>query len=223
MATAVSPNIVSGLVVATVIVPEPSLSGYFKYHILPSTSRITTSSSAMAVFVFGSQFTRRRPRSIKPSLNSLKNPSRTPAAHTGSMVKRVRSKSHEQPMATSCSKITRSYSSFHACTCATNSSRVKSVRFLPCSASRRSTTVCVAIPAWSVPGIHKTSRPRMRACRANVSCNVLLSACPKCSAAVTLGGGINIVNGSDFESGRALKHPLSRQRADMALSCSPGR
>ncbi len=57
IATAVSPNIVSGLVVATVINPEPSSNGYLRYHIEPSTSSISTSSSANAVIVTGSQLT----------------------------------------------------------------------------------------------------------------------------------------------------------------------
>jgi hypothetical protein len=39
-----------------------------------------------------------------------------------------------------------------------NSSRSKSVRFRPSSAMRRfSTTVCVAMPAWSAPGIQSVS------------------------------------------------------------------
>ena len=33
------------------------------------------------------------------------------------------------------------------------------------SISWRSTTICVAMPAWSVPGCHSTSRPRMRSKR----------------------------------------------------------
>jgi hypothetical protein len=40
---------------------------------------------------------------------------------------------------------------------------VKSVRRLFFRASRRSTTVWVAMPAWSVPGIQSTSMPFMRA------------------------------------------------------------
>ena len=35
-------------------------------------------------------------------------------------------------------------------------------RSLPSAASRRSTTICVAMPAWSVPGCHSASRPCMR-------------------------------------------------------------
>src|ERR1044072_238769 len=45
------------------------------------------------------------------------------------------------------------------------------------------------MPAWSVPGCHNTSRPRMRSKRQRMSCSVLLSACPMCSEPVTFGGG----------------------------------
>ena len=31
-----------------------------------------------------------------------------------------------------------------------------------CSCSWRSTTICVAMPAWSVPGTHSVLKPRMR-------------------------------------------------------------
>ena len=55
-----------------------------------------------------------------------------------------------------------SYSSFHSWTFATNSVREKSARRLPCWRSRFSTTVCVAIPAWSVPGIHMVFMPFIR-------------------------------------------------------------
>ncbi len=56
----------------------------------------------------------------------------------------------------------------------------------------RSTTIWVAMPAWSVPGCQSTSRPRMRSNRQSMSCSVLLSACPICSEPVTLGGGITM-------------------------------
>ena len=65
-------------------------------------------------------------------------------------------------MPSSCERIVASYSSFHSWTFCTNASRVKSVRFLPCMSRRFSTTVCVAMPAWSVPGIHSVLKPRMR-------------------------------------------------------------
>ena len=45
------------------------------------------------------------------------------------------------------------------------------------------------MPAWSVPGCHSTSLPRMRSKRHRMSCKVLLSAWPICSEPVTFGGG----------------------------------
>ena len=60
------------------------------------------------------------------------------------------------------------------------------------AASWRSTTICVAMPAWSVPGCQSTSLPRMRSKRQSTSCSVLLSAWPICSEPVTFGGGITM-------------------------------
>ena len=59
--------------------------------------------------------------------------------------------------------------------------------------SRRSTTFCVAMPAWSVPGIQSASRPCMRRQRISTSCSVLFSPCPMWSMAVTFGGGMTMV------------------------------
>ncbi len=84
-----------------------------------------------------------------------------------------------------------SYSSFQACTRATKSSRLKSSRRRPSASSRFSTTVWVAMPAWSVPGIQRVAKPRMRWTRTRMSCTVLFIACPRCRAAVTLGGGMS--------------------------------
>ena len=60
------------------------------------------------------------------------------------------------------------------------------------AASWRSTTICVAMPAWSVPGCHKVSRPRIRWKRISVSWIVWSRACPMCRLPVTLGGGTAI-------------------------------
>ena len=56
----------------------------------------------------------------------------------------------------------------------------------------RSTTICVAMPAWSVPGCHSTSLPRIRSNRHRMSCSVLFSAWPICNEPVTFGGGMTI-------------------------------
>ncbi len=74
----------------------------------------------------------------------------------------------------------------------TNASRPMSKRVLPSSASSRSTTFCVAMPAWSVPGSHSAARPRIRSNRISTSWMMLLSPCPTWRIAVTLGGGITI-------------------------------
>ncbi len=50
-------------------------------------------------------------------------------------------------------------------------------------------TFWVAIAAWSVPGHHSTSKPRMRRCRQSVSWMENVEACPMWSAPVMFGGG----------------------------------
>ena len=81
---------------------------------------------------------------------------------------------------------------------AVKASRPISRRFgSPRSAMRRSTTICVAMPAWSCPGCHSVSNPRIRCHRTRMSCSVLFSAWPICRLPVTLGGGIITVKVSD--------------------------
>ena len=63
------------------------------------------------------------------------------------------------------------------------------------SQSRFSTTACVAMPAWSVPGIHSVLKPCIRFMRIRMSCSVLFRACPRCSAPVTFGGGMTMEYG----------------------------
>ena len=109
------------------------------------------------------------------------------------MVKRSRLQSHEAPRRFSWLMMVPPLSAFHAHTFSTNFSRPivrrsGSWRSISC----RSTTICVAMPAWSVPGCHSTSLPRMRSKRHSTSCSVLLSACPMCSEPVTLGGGMTM-------------------------------
>jgi hypothetical protein len=78
-----------------------------------------------------------------------------------------------------------------------NSSRPSSKRVL---FSRRlrsfSSSVCTAIEAWSVPGIHIALKPCMRRQRIRMSCRVEPSACPMCSEPVTFGGGSVIEYGT---------------------------
>ena len=85
---------------------------------------------------------------------------------------------------------------FHSQTCSRNASRPISARLIPWLSRLRSTTICVAMPAWSVPTTQSASLPCIRAWRVRTSCSVLSSAWPMCSEPVTLGGGMTIVNGS---------------------------
>ncbi|MDT4861616.1 hypothetical protein FQZ97_962280 [compost metagenome] len=89
-------------------------------------------------------------------------------------------------------------SSFQAHTFSVNFSRPRSWRDTPWPSSWRSTTICVAMPAWSVPGTHSVLAPSMRAWRASPSMMVWLKAWPMCSVPVTFGGGSWIA-----KSGRA--------------------
>ncbi len=109
------------------------------------------------------------------------------------MVKRSRDQSQEAPSRFSWLTIVPPDSAFHAQTRSRNFSRPMSRRPGSCrSMSWRSTTICVAMPAWSVPGCHSTSLPRMRSKRQSTSCSVLLSAWPICSEPVTFGGGMTM-------------------------------
>ncbi len=87
----------------------------------------------------------------------------TASERPGSIVKRSRDQSQEAPRRFSWLMIVPPDSSFQAQTSLRNASRPivrRSVRFS--LASLRSTIICVAMPAWSVPGCQSTSRPRMR-------------------------------------------------------------
>jgi hypothetical protein len=104
------------------------------------------------------------------------------------------------------------YCSFHCQTRLRNSSRPRSQRdFFSLLRSSFSTTVWVAMPAWSVPAIQRTSNPSIRFTRARMSWRGLLGAWPMWSAPVTLGGGMTIVNGSRPEAGSAVKSPACSQ------------
>ena len=102
-------------------------------------------------------------------------------------------------------------SAFHCQTRSRNASRPSAWRLLPWAASRRSTTIWVAMPAWSVPGCHSTSRPCMRRQRISVSCTVKVSAWPMCRLPVTLGGGIMMVKGVAGLAGSQAKAPALSQ------------
>ena len=83
---------------------------------------------------------------------------RTASWKPGSMVKRLRDRSNESPSRRHCSRMVPPDCSFHSQTLATKASRPISRRpTLPVRASSRSTTICVAMPAWSRPGCQSTS------------------------------------------------------------------
>ena len=141
------------------------------------------------------------------------------------MVKRSRDQSQEAPRRFSWLTMVPPLSAFHSQTRSRNFSRPMSRRPGSCrSINWRSTTICVAMPAWSVPGCHSTSLPRMRSKRHRMSCSVLFSAWPMCSEPVTFGGGMTMVNGSaSRRSGRpALKAPASSHARAMRPSMSAG-
>ena len=74
------------------------------------------------------------------------------AALQRTIVKRSRDQSSEEPKRRSCEQMVLPYCSFHVKTSFRKASRPSSWRVIPRSrASFFSTTVCVAMPAWSVP------------------------------------------------------------------------
>src|ERR1017187_3358045 len=101
--------------------------------------------------------------------------------------------------------------SAHSRQSATKASRPRSCRVFPVRSLRsRSTTICVAIPAWSTPGTQSTARPCILLQRQRTSSSVRPRACPTCSRPVTCGGGITSVYGTasgPAASGR--KNPAS--------------
>jgi hypothetical protein len=78
------------------------------------------------------------------------------------MVKRSRDQSGEVPSRRICRVMVPPEYSFHCQTRSRNFSRPRSWRLTPSASSWRSTTICVAMPAWSVPGCHSVLAPRMR-------------------------------------------------------------
>ncbi len=169
----------------------------------------------MAVSKCGSQLTRRLPLVIRPLSYSSTKTLRTAALSPSSIVNRSRDQSQDAPRRLSWLTMVPPDSSFHSQTLATKSSRPMSARLTPCSASCRSTTICVAMPAWSVPGCHSVSKPRIRCQRTRMSWSVLFSAWPMCSEPVTLGGGMTMVKVSapGFAFAPAAKQPCASQSA----------
>src|ERR1700692_2091441 len=86
------------------------------------------------------------------------------------------------------------YSSYHASTRVWNAALPSSSFEVPSSSSCRSMTFWVAMAAWSVPGHHSTSKPRIRRWRHSVSWMENVDAWPMCSAPVMFGGGSAMTN-----------------------------
>ena len=99
----------------------------------------------------------------------------------------------------------------HSRQSSTKASRPMSCRVFPVRSLRsRSTTICVAIPAWSTPGTQSTARPCILRQRQSMSSSVRPRACPTCRRPVTFGGGITSEYGTasgPAASGR--KNPAS--------------
>ncbi len=106
------------------------------------------------------------------------------------MVNTERFQSGEAPSSRCCSAICPPLCPFQAHTRSRNASRPSSWRLVPPRASCRSTTVWVAMPAWSIPGCQRVLKPRMRCQRVRVSSKAARIAWPMWRLPVTLGGGI---------------------------------
>ena len=78
------------------------------------------------------------------------------------MVKRSRDQSGEEPRRRSWRPMVPPDSAFQDQTRSMKASRPRVRRSVPSSANWRSTTICVAIPAWSMPGCQSALRPVLR-------------------------------------------------------------
>src|SRR5438067_12812483 len=149
---------------------------------------------------------------MSPSSHKRTNTSRTAREYASSSVKRVRLQPHWQAITLGCSRMVVAVARMKAHTRSTDLSRPRSKRVLPSFATSRSTTFWVAIPAWSVPGSHRASLPRMRSKRITTSWITLLRPWPVCRIAVMLEGGMTITYGSRGESTRAVNTPRTSHR-----------
>ena len=166
---------------------------------------------------------------MMPASWNLTKASVTALAQRSSIVNRSRDQSTLLPSLLSCVQMRLPYWPFQAQTCSRNFSLPKSCLETggDCLASIFSTTDCVAIPAWSVPGTYKVASPRMRCHRVRQSSIAAVRACPKCKEPVTFGGGITITNFSSagldkaFFSSQPYQPDFSYQSCQ-AASTSPG-
>ena len=211
-----SPSIVSRRVVATTIsssalLPPTTLyansvnvpNSYFACFVCPGTasfvppftSSLSTSMSEIADLSAHDQLTSRFARYMMPASWKRQNASTTAREHIASIVKRSRDQSTLEPSVRIWWQMCEPNFAFHSHTRSRNLSRPRSWRVRRSSfLSIFSTTDCVAMPAWSVPGTYSVVSPRMRCQRVSVSSIAAVSACPMCSEPVTFGGGITITN-----------------------------
>ena len=147
---------------------------------------------------------------MSPSSKSCVNTFVTAFEQPSSNVKRSRCQSVELPSMRCWWTIVPPYCLFHSHTRSTNASRPRSWRRLPSFLSAFSTTFCVAMPAWSVPGSHSVLKPRIRRQRTRTSWIVWLSAWPMCRMPVTFGGGITTEYGVPCP-GSSWKYPFFSQ------------
>ena len=99
---------------------------------------------------------------MRPSSYSCTKVEVTTSLRRESIVKYSYFQATESPMRRICRVIVEPLLSFQSQTWATKFLRPRSWRLMPFSCSCRSTTICVAMPAWSVPGTHSVFSPFMR-------------------------------------------------------------
>ena len=148
---------------------------------------------------------------MSPSRYRVTKTRRTACESVSSSVNRSRDQSTDEPSLRIWLVIVPWLSRTHSQTRASNASRPRSWRVRPSAASCFSTTFCVAMPAWSVPGSQSTSNPRIRFQRATMSGSVWFRAWPMCSVPVTLGGGSTMLKAGRPEEGSARNAPIRSQ------------
>mmetsp|Transcript_49822 Transcript_49822/g.153863 ORF Transcript_49822/g.153863 Transcript_49822/m.153863 type:complete len:240 (-) Transcript_49822:2979-3698(-) len=112
-----------------------------------------------------------------------------------SMVKRSRDQSTLAAILRSCVQMRLPFFSFQAQTRSRNFSRPRSCRVsFSCLRRSLSTTLWVAMPAWSVPGTQRVTSPHIRCQRESESSMAQVSVWPRCREPVTFGGGMTMMN-----------------------------
>ena len=158
-ATAVSPSIVSGLVVATITYLSESFILYLMCHKCEFSSSYSTSASDIDVWQEGHQLIILFPLYINPSSYNLTNCSKTALDNPSSKVNLLFSQSQEQPSFLCCFCIVSPNSFVQSHALFKNPSLPTSSLLKPSFFIFSTTFTSVAIAAWSVPGSHKVLYP----------------------------------------------------------------